>query len=114
MATRTHASRVAPERSDGGASAPDAQSSAADDTSAARGAPPVARISLGGVQASIWANHSDKGDFHTVTFTRRYQEGGEWKSSNSYGPTDLLALQKVADLAVNKIVELQQGRGRSA
>lgn len=77
-------------------------------------APPVARVSFGGVQASIWANHSDNGDFHTVTFTRRYQENGEWKSSNSYSATDLLVLQKVSDLAVNKIIELQQGRSRGA
>ena len=76
--------------------------------------PPVARVNFGGVQASIWANASDKGDFHTVTFARRYQEGGEWKTSNSYSASDLLALQKVADLAVNRIIELQQGRGRAA
>ncbi|MBS0448498.1 MAG: hypothetical protein JSR59_21460 [Proteobacteria bacterium] len=79
-----------------------------------RNAPPAARITFGGVQASIWANHTDKGDFHTVTFERRYKVGDEWKTSNSYGPADLLALHKVADLAVNKIIELSQGRGRAA
>lgn len=86
----------------------------AGDEQAQANRPPVARVNFGGVQASIWANHGDKGDFHTVTFSRRYQEGGEWKTSNSYSATDLLALQKVSDLAVNKIIELQQGRGRAA
>ncbi|MCW5631898.1 MAG: hypothetical protein KIT17_01045 [Rubrivivax sp.] len=75
-------------------------------------------MNFGGVQASVWENHSDKGNFHTVTFSRRYQEGGEWKSSNSYGASDLLALQKVTDMALNKVIELQQqqqqGRGRAA
>lgn len=76
--------------------------------------PPVARVNFGGVQASIWANPSDQGEFHTVTFARRFLEGGEWKTSNSYNAHDALALAKVADLAVNKIIELQHGRGRAA
>lgn len=115
MATKSHTARVAAERG----TAEGAQATLPTSDEAAQGGNrPVARVSFGGVQASVWANHGDKGDFHTVTFSRRYQEGGEWKSSNSYGANDLLALQKVADMALDKVIELQQqqqqGRGRAA
>lgn len=116
MPTKTHTARVAAERSPQ-ATLPEvpAASPAADDATQG-GNRPVARVNFGGVQASIWANHGEKGDFHTVTFSRRYQEGGEWKSSNSYSPNDLLALQKVSDMALDKVIELQQqqSRGRAA
>ena len=114
MVTKSHAARLAADRGtpDAGAAAP--STSPADESIAdTRSAPPVARVGFGGVQASIWKKTGDRGDFYTATFERRYQEGSEWKSSHSYGANDLLALQKTADLAVNKIIELQQGRGRA-
>jgi len=90
-----------------------AESSPADQQATSR--PPAAKVSFGSVQASIWRNSSERGDYYTVTFDRRYQDkDDQWKSSNSYGPTDLLALQKVADMALDKVLELQQGRRRTA
>lgn len=69
---------------------------------------PDARISVGLQNASIWKNESGGRAFYNVTFDRRYRNGqGEWKSTDSYGADDLLALAKLADLAHTKVLELQ-------
>lgn len=68
--------------------------------------PPVAKVRVGLISASIWENASDNGTHYSVTFDRRYQdEKGDWHSTNGYGPRDLLALAKCADLAHTKIIE---------
>jgi hypothetical protein len=70
--------------------------------------PPVAKIRVDLINASIWKNPTDKGTFYNVTFESRYRDGeGNWKSSHSYTSNDLLALAKAADLAHTKIVELR-------
>jgi hypothetical protein len=72
--------------------------------------PPVAKVRVGLVTASIWENKTEKGTFHNVTFERRYRDAeGNWKSSHSYNADDLLALAKAADLAHTKIVEARNG-----
>ena len=52
--------------------------------------PPVAKVRVGLITASIWENKTDKGTFHNVTFERRYKDGDQWKSSHSYNTGDLL------------------------
>ena len=67
--------------------------------------PPVAKVRVGLITASIWENKTDKGVFHNVTFERRYKDGDQWKSSHSYNTGDLLELAKAADWAHTKILE---------
>jgi hypothetical protein len=70
--------------------------------------PPVAKLRLGLINASIWEHSTENGTFHSVTFERRYRDGqGEWHSTHSYDGSDLLALAKLADQAHTKIAELQ-------
>ena len=72
--------------------------------------PPVAKLRLGLINASIWERVTENGTFHSVTFERRYRDAeGNWKSSHSYNADDLLALAKAADLAHTKIVETPRG-----
>ena len=73
--------------------------------------PPVDKVRVGLVTASIWKNQTEKGVFYNVTFERRYKDGDAWKSSHSYNADDLLALAKAADLAHSKIVEARNGEG---
>ena len=74
--------------------------------------PPVAKLRIGLLSASIWERSTDSGKFYTVTFERRYRDGaGNFKTSHSYDALDLLALAKVADLAHSKIIELQTAEG---
>lgn len=71
-----------------------------------KAAPPVAKVRVGLVSASVWENASEKGTHYSVTFERRYRdEKGNWHSTNGYGVQDLLALAKCADLAHTKIIE---------
>ena len=72
--------------------------------------PPVAKIRVDLINASIWKNQTDKGTFYNVTFESRYRDSeGNWKSGHSYAAGDLLALAKAADLAHSKIIELRAG-----
>jgi len=85
---------------------------AAKDSTPSANRPPVEKIRIGNVTASIWSNSSEKGEFHTVTFERSYKDGQEWKTSHNFGQNDLLELAKAADKAHDKILELRQSKGR--
>jgi hypothetical protein len=70
---------------------------------------PVDNVRYQGVEATIWSNPTERGEFYNVTFQRRYQDKEQqWQTSHSYGPGDVLALAKVADMAATRIAELQQ------
>jgi hypothetical protein len=61
---------------------------------------PVHEIRLGKVRAAIWQNETEGGSIrHSVTFSRLYKEGENWRDSASFGRQELLLLVKVADLA---------------
>ena len=70
--------------------------------------PPIAKIKVGLVSASIWENKGKKATTYSVTFDRRYRDSeSAWHSTSSYNAGDLLELAKAADLAHTKILELQ-------
>jgi len=72
--------------------------------------PPVVKLRLGLINASIWERATENGKFHSVTFERRYRNGnGEWHSTHSYDAGDLLTLAKLADQAHTEINRLQSG-----
>lgn len=75
---------------------------------------PVAKGRVGNVQYAVWDNKTDAGgEFYKTTFELSYKEGETWKTSNSFGPNELLQLAKAADLAHTEVIKLQaQGRGR--
>lgn len=64
---------------------------------------PIHTVKLSLIEAAIWKNESDGKVRYNVTFQRSYsveEEGRRtWRSSDSFGRDDLLALAKVADLA---------------
>jgi hypothetical protein len=73
--------------------------------------PPADKVRVGLITASIWENKDESGKvYHNVTFERRYIDSkDQWQSTHSYGPADLLALAKAADLAHTKIIEARNG-----
>ncbi len=73
---------------------------------------PVHEVRIGSIKAAIWANDTEKGVRHNVTFQRLYKDGDEWKSSDSFGRDDLLLVAKVANMAHTWIYE--QGKNGSA
>ena len=67
--------------------------------------PPVHEVRAGRIRASIWSNPSEKGVWHSVTLSRLYKDGDDWKDSSSFGKDDLLLLAKVIDKAHSWIIE---------
>jgi hypothetical protein len=62
---------------------------------------PVHTIRYGALRAAIWKREVDLGNnsrpMYSVTLTRSYKDGNDWKDSSSFGPDDLLTLAKIAD-----------------
>jgi hypothetical protein len=70
--------------------------------------PPVAKLRLGLINASIWERATSNGTFHSVSFERRYRDAkGEWHSAQSFNLVDLLVLAKLADEAHTEIMKLR-------
>jgi hypothetical protein len=61
--------------------------------------PPVKEFKLGAVRASIWINQGTQGPWYSVTLSRRYLQGQDWKTASSYGRDNLFAVAEVCRLA---------------
>ena len=62
---------------------------------------PSHEVRIGAIKAAIWKNDTASGVRYNVTFSRLYKDkdDDQWKSTDSFGRDDLLALGKVADTA---------------
>ncbi len=61
---------------------------------------PVKVVRMGNVRAAIWENGIENDRVrYSVTFSRLYRDGEQWRDSSSFGRQELLLLMKVADLA---------------
>jgi hypothetical protein len=49
----------------------------------------------GGLTVTIWKNDGENGPFYSVTPTRSYKQGEDWKETNSYHAQDLLELAEL-------------------
>lgn len=80
-----------------------------------RAARPVASFKQGGVEVSVWKNHTDKGDMFNTTIRNSYKDDatGEWKETASFSPIDLAVVAQLSAQAFQAIGELKaQSRGR--
>ena len=69
---------------------------------------PVHKIRLGGLQATVWKNHGDKGSWYSVIPCRSYRQEENWKETDSLGFDDLLPMAKLLDLAHSWIMHQHQ------
>jgi len=70
---------------------------------------PVHELRLGRLKAAIWENPTENGVRYNVTVARLYEdETGSWKSTDSFGVDQLLALAKLVDQTHTWIVQKQQ------
>lgn len=72
---------------------------------------PHSQIRCGSVIASIWENprKSGEGSYQSVTFQRLYRDGdGNWKYSDSFFESDLLALSRAAEKAFDACEEMRR------
>ena len=60
---------------------------------------PVHKIRVGVIEVNIWRRQGENGEFYSVTSTRSYKDGDQWKQADSYGTDDCLLLSKLLDQA---------------
>ena len=73
------------------------------------GTKPADEIRFGRIKATIWMNTTEDGQArYSVVFSCLYREGGQWKTTHSFGRNDLLLLAKVADIAHTRISAFRQ------
>jgi hypothetical protein len=69
---------------------------------------PIHRIPLGRIRAAIWLNENGEGSaWYSVSITRSYNSGGEWKDSTSFGRDDLPVVRQLCEMAYSWIWERQ-------
>jgi hypothetical protein len=65
---------------------------------------PIHQVRSGVLGVSIWRREGEKGPFYSVTVSRAYRQGEEWKHADSFGQDDLLLLAKLIDQAHSWII----------
>jgi len=66
---------------------------------------PLENFRSGAVQAAVWSNETSAGSFLSVTLSRSYKKGDDWKSIDSFRARDLLDLRRVVTSAEQFIAE---------
>lgn len=70
---------------------------------------PTATIRDGAIKATIWRNKGEKGDFHSVRFTRTWKDDqGSYHDSDSFTGAELLRVAHVATKAYEQLASLRQ------
>jgi hypothetical protein len=60
---------------------------------------PAHKIRIGALQATIWRNQGEKGNWYSVQLTRGYKTDDGWRETDYLGYDDLLAAGKLLDMA---------------
>ena len=64
------------------------------------------------MQVAIWENDQEKNGehftTHSCTVQRRYRDGNEWKSTQSFRASDLLMISFAAQEAYRRLMEEKQ------
>lgn len=76
--------------------------------------PPAHVIRYGLIKACIWQNSTADGMRFSVTVTRLYKNGDQWKESQRFGRDDLLLVSKVTNDAHSWIYQQNASTGRAA
>jgi hypothetical protein len=79
-----------------------------DNSTADKARKPAEKFRDGAIEVAVWRNESEKGPWFSVTSTRSYKQGEEWKQSDNYGKDDILPLCKLLDQAHSWILNQQQ------
>ncbi|MCH7728276.1 MAG: hypothetical protein IH991_17625 [Planctomycetes bacterium] len=68
-------------------------------------AKPEQTFRVGAISASVFVNKTkDKASFRTVSLERRYKDGKQWKSSNSFSLKDVPVAIAVLQMAMNHLL----------
>ena len=66
---------------------------------------PVAGFKHGGVEVSVWRNHTDSGEIYNVTIRNSYKDhkSGKWRQTTSFTPEDLAVVIQLSTQAFQEI-----------
>jgi hypothetical protein len=65
---------------------------------------PVHKIRAGVIEVAVWCREGANGPFYSVSMSRSYKDGDQWKQADSYGADDCLLLSKLLDQAHSWII----------
>lgn len=68
---------------------------------------PAKNLRYGSLEAAIWRNQGESGDFLNTTFSRTYRQGDDWKETDSFREGDLPTLSKLALDAHSEIQKIK-------
>ncbi|HYH66891.1 MAG TPA: hypothetical protein VD866_19510 [Urbifossiella sp.] len=60
---------------------------------------PAHKIRIGTLQATVWRNLAEKGNWYSVKLTRGFKTDEGWRETDNFGYDDLLPAAKLIDLA---------------
>jgi hypothetical protein len=60
---------------------------------------PAHKIRIGSLQATIWRNLAERGNWYSVKLTRGYKVEDGWRETDNLGWDDLLPAAKLLDVA---------------
>lgn len=60
---------------------------------------PAHKIRIGSIQATIWRNLAERGNWYSVKLTRGYKTDEGWRETENLGYEDLLPAAKLLDMA---------------
>ena len=60
---------------------------------------PAHKLRIGSLQATIWRNLAEKGNWYSVKLTRGYKVEEGWRETDNLGSDDLLPAAKLLDLS---------------
>ena len=60
---------------------------------------PAHKLRIGTLQATIWRNLGDNGNWYSVKLTRGYKTDEGWRETDNLGYDDLLPAAKLLDMA---------------
>jgi hypothetical protein len=60
---------------------------------------PAHRIRIGSLQATIWRNLAERGNWYSVKLTRGFKTEEGWRETDNLGYEDLLAAAKLLDMS---------------
>lgn len=74
---------------------------------------PIKEIRLGNIRATIWPNSTEKRTWYSVTFTRRYKQGKEWKDAASFSRDDLPLVTQLGVMTCSWICKFQDSESET-
>jgi hypothetical protein len=60
---------------------------------------PAHKLRIGNLQATIWRNLAERGNWYSVKLTRSFKVEDGWRETDNLGYEDLLPAAKLADMA---------------